>query len=344
MLARQFVQLFSIILVLAMGIACSCDQNSCEESKPVQFEGAYLGLQPSDDEPELFAPGFVTTDLATRDITFSPEGDEMFFGAFVGQYAHSAIVTSRMVDGVWTTPEVAPFATDPSFTYLEPQFSPDGNRLFFFSDRPGPNGEEGGNQDIWAVDRSEDGWGEAYNLGPPVSTEASEFFPSVTHDGTLYFTRQLPGERGNYIYRSRLVDGEYQEAERLPEQVNAAPAQYNAWVAPDESYIIVPMAGRPDSLGGTDYYVCFRSENDMWSEPIHMGDKVNSEDRFEYSPYVSPDGRFFFFMSARPVEPARALPEKMTIDWLVERKRSGRIGMPAIWWVDASFIEALRPE
>jgi hypothetical protein len=30
-------------------------------------------------------------------------------------------------------------------------------------------------------------WGEPRNLGAPVNGEASEFFPTLTKDGTLYF-------------------------------------------------------------------------------------------------------------------------------------------------------------
>ncbi|MCP4897074.1 MAG: hypothetical protein GY906_08870, partial [bacterium] len=263
---------------------------------------------------------------------------------YVGQYDFSTILRTRKIDGVWSEPEVADFATNPNFTYLEAQISPDGQRLFFFSDQPGPNASEGGNQDIWAIDRADTGWGEPYNLGPPISTEAAEFFPSVTHDGTLYFTRNPVGEQASYIYRSRLVDGAYTEPEKLPEQVNAAPAQFNAFIAADESYIIVPMAGREDSLGGTDYYVCFRSEDDTWSEPINLGPKVNSEDRLEYSPYVTLDGRYLFFMTARTDDVDSTLPEKMTAEWLREQQASGRLGLPAIWWVDAAFIEELRPQ
>lgn len=334
-----------LVICALIGSVASCSRQCCDESAQAfpKLGGPYLGQEPPGADPQLFAPGIVTGGMATRDFTISPDGNEIFFGAYIGQYAFSTILTSRLVDGHWTKPEVAPFATDPGFTNLEAQISPDGQRLFFFSERPGPNASEGGNQDIWVMDREEDAWGEPYNLGPPISTEASEFFPSVTNDGTLYFSRNEQGSQASFIYRSRLVDGEYTEPERLPEQVNAAPAQFNAFVAADESYLIVPMFGREDSLGGTDYYICFRSEDDTWSEPINMGPKVNSEDRLEYSPYVTPDGKYFFFMTARSAEGEDAQPEALTADWLRQSQASGRVGMPAIWWMDASFIEELRP-
>ena len=103
----------------------------------------------------------------------TPDGTEMYFGVYTGNYAITTIMYSKQVDGRWTRPEVAPFARDPEYTYLEPHISPDGKRFFFLSDKPR---EEGGekNEDIWVMDRTEDGWGEPYNLGEPVSTEAQE--------------------------------------------------------------------------------------------------------------------------------------------------------------------------
>ena len=41
------------------------------------------------------------------------------------------------------------------------------------------------------------------------------------------------------------------------------------------------------------FFVVFRSANDTWSEPVNMGEVVNSR-WAEFSPYVSPDGRDFF--------------------------------------------------
>jgi hypothetical protein len=63
----------------------------------------------------------------------------------------------------------------------------------------------------------------------------------------------------------------------------------------------------------------------------------------EISPYVSRDGRYFFFMSARALERGR-VPEKLTWDYLSSYRMLPEFGNPGIYWVDASFIEALRPE
>ena len=309
--------------------------------------GAYLGQVPPGDTAELFAPGIVSTGMYTRDIAMLPDGSEIYFGVLLGRF--NTILETHQVNGRWTKPEVAPFARDSRFFNLEPAISPDGRRFFFLSTRVPADREPAAeeirswtNQDIWVMDRSEGGWGEPYNLGPPVNTEGSEFFPSVTRDGTLYFTRGIDSTRESYIYRSRFVDGRYQEPEKLGSQVNSTSMQFNAFISPDESYLIVCTPRREDSRGGTDYYVVFRSEDDTWSEPVNMGDAVNTPADGEYSPYVSPDGKYFFFMSTRPL-PEEAIPDTLTRDFLLRYRTQPGSGNAAVYWIDAGFIEKLRP-
>jgi hypothetical protein len=317
------------------------------EGRPA-LTGEYVGQTPPGDTPELFAPGLITTGAYTRDVAMTPDGSELYFGVLLGPVA-AIIETHRGPNGVWSEPEVAPFSTDSRFFHLEPAISPDGSRFMFLSTRVEgrePEAEElrtWSNQDIWVMDREGDHWGEPYNLGAPVNTEGSEFFPSMTRDGTLYFTRGSDGGEESTIFRSRLVEGQYQEPERLGPEVNSTPVQFNAFIAPDESYLIVSTGNREDTFGGTDYFVVFRSEDDRWSEPINMGEGVNTPGDGEFSPYVSPDGRYFFFMSIRPGAQDR-IPPTLTWEYIMEYRMMPEIGNAGIYWVDAGFIEALRPE
>jgi Tol biopolymer transport system component len=255
---------------------------------------------------------------------------------------------TKVEDGRWTRPDVAPFSANPDYMSLEPFISPDGQKLYFLSNRPRDGGVMGPenvgawvNQDIWVTDRTANGWGEPYNLGPPVNSDDEEYFPSVTRDGTIYFTRTPSGTRESYIYRSRLVDGQYTEPERLGPEVNSTGSQFNAFVAPDESYLILSVFGREDSMGSMDYYIVFRSEEDEWSQPINMGEQVNTPRGGEFSPYVSPDGKYFFFMSTRS-RLAESMPERLSLDFLQEVFDGPQNGNSDIYWIEAGFIEDLR--
>lgn len=334
--------------LLVAGMALSCAPAGAPEARQpapaaaIALTGDYLGQEPPGAEPRLFAPGIVSTGLAERDVAMTPDGDEFYFTATAGsRFGHTAVVVVRRVDGRWTEPEVASFSG--RYLDMEPALSADGSRLYFMSKRPTVGGDPAAaNEDIWTVERQADGWGEPVSLGAPVNTDAAEFFPSVTRDGTIYFTRR-GDDRQESIYRSRWLDGAYQETEMLGPEVNSAPSQFNAFIAPDESYLIVCNYGREDSLGGIDYYVVFRSPDDRWSAPVNMGDTVNTAEGQEWSPYVSPDGRYLFFMSSRTPEVAGSEPAELSYAALARWHDEPMNGNSDIWWVDAGFIEELRP-
>jgi hypothetical protein len=305
--------------------------------------GPYLGQPPAPLEPTVFAPGIVSTGFAERDVAMMPDGSEIYWGVTGNNYIWSTVLFSRLVDGRWTEPEAAPCCLDPGFTDLEPHITPDGRRFLWLSDRPGPGRASKGGQDIWVMDRDDDGWGVPYPLPEVINSSGSEYFPSVTRDGTLYFTRSPAGGGENRIWRSRLLDGAYQDPEELPPEVNAGRSRYNAYVDPDEGYLILGIVGMDDSFGGTDYYIVFRNDQDEWSDPVNLGPLVNTPGGFEYSPYVSPDGEFFFFMTARPAWDR--LAPGGTWDGPHLRSFAGEAdnGASDIYWMNASFLDALRP-
>ncbi len=294
----------------------------------------YLGQPAPGPEPQIFAPGLVNTGLLTRDLTLAPDGREAFFTVMLGGFTQSAIVTLREEDGAWTTPELAPFSRDARWRDFEPHVTPDGRRLYFVSDRSG-------GEDIWYCPREGAGWGEPVLLGPPVNTPAPEFFPSVTRGGTLYFTRNDTTTGTEAIWRARpAADGGFTAPERLPDLVNAARTQFNAFIAPDESYLIVCAQGRPDNLGAVDYWIAFRDLDDTWHAPVNMGPTVNGKGREGWSASVSPDGRVLFFMSRKTVHDPEV---PRTWESLQAMHASPGNGNGHIWWVEAGFIETLRP-
>jgi len=327
-----------IILTAYVAIAVICLLSCIQKGNPVIFKkGPFIGSKLPGAEPELFAPGIVTKGYQTRDIAISPDGNEIYFGIRVSRY-YTILVTRQTEEG-WSAPEVVANLDNPEFMNIEPALSYDGDKLYFLSNRPAAEGEDKGNQDIWVMDRLEDGWSEPYNLGPPVNSHLPEFYPSLTSDGTIYFTRNDPGSDISYIYRSRLVDGQYSEPEKLPDNVNSGTNHYNAFVAHDESYIIVPTFGRDDSFGGTDYYIVFRTEDDRWSQPINMGSRINTADGMEYSAYVTRDGRYLFFMSRRFDETD---PENLSYEKLNQMFINPESGNSSIYWMEAGIIDSLR--
>jgi len=330
--------LLAIATVLFFSCTGSSDASDPEDSFP-DLSGPFLGQTLPDSVPELFAPGVVTTGMFTRDVAISPDGKEIYFCVAIGNYTYSTILCTKEVNGFWLHPEIVPFSGGPGVMDFEPALSADGSRLYFLSNRP--DGDEPvGDQDIWMVEREDSGeWGLPENLGEPVNTDGGEFFPSLTKDGTLYFSRNEKGSGMNQIFRSRWMDGAFQEPELLPEQVNCGTNRFNAFVSPDESYMIVPAVGMPDAYDGVDYYVVFRDQEDNWSEPVNMGAKVNQDNARGWSPYVSPDQKAFIFMATRTIEIDEANWNYKNLKSLYNSSGNGNAD---IYWVDAGFFRILK--
>jgi hypothetical protein len=342
MIKKSMFYLLIIIFILS-NVSFSQDKKSAEIKFIIPSRsGLYLGEKPPWKEPKIFAPGIISTGMFTRDIAMTPDGKEIYYCVSLGNYAINTILYTKLFDGKWTEPEVASFAENPKQMNLEPCISADGKKFFFVSNRKiVQKGEAGRNTDIYVMDRKGDGWGEPYDLGAPVNSDAPEFFPSVAKNGNIYFTRE-GSEGSSNIYRSKYIDGKYQEPEKLPEQVNCGKEHFNAFISPDESYIIVCVYGRKDTKGQTDYYIVFRNPDDTWNEPRNMGDKINTAGGNEYSPYVSPDGKYFFFMSSRFEKSMLKDDEKLTYSKLKEINRSPGNGNSCIYWIDSEVIKNLK--
>jgi len=313
-------------------------------SPVLHVQGPYLGQNPPGDTPNLFALGIVSTGLYERDLALSPDGKELYYGVIVGNWA--TIMTTRCVDGKWIEPTIAPFASNRGANFLEPCVSHDGQRLFFLCTLP-PSGEKPkpgwGHQNIWYVERlPDDSWSQPVDVVPPINSSAEEFFPSLTRDGTLYFTRSSGGSNPA-IFRSRMVEGKYSTPEKLPFPVNGPWSIYNACIAPDETFLIGCVAGKDSTLpkNAARYQISFRNSDGSWTELVDMGERINLPRGTALSPSISPDGKYFFFSLSQSVAPSR-LEELKGLTDILEFVASPLNGAANIHWVSTQVIEDLR--
>jgi hypothetical protein len=304
-----------------------------------------LGQKLPGNEPVLFAPYIVSDELSNRDIAISPKGDEIFYCITSPGFIFSVIVQIKKVDGVWSAPEVASFSRDSRYKFIEPAFSHDGNTLYFSSNMPSVAGGEPVDNDIWAVRREGDGWGTPYNLGSPINSEGGEYFPSLTSVGTIYFTRNEPDESTSFIYRSTFNDstGRFSEPLKLPAEINCGEDRYNAFVAPDESFVVIPAEGVEENVYGSNYYIVFRGNDGGWTAPVNMGHHFNTNPGRGWSFSMSPDGKLIFFMASRaPLKIER--PKSLSLKFLKKVFSGPENGNSDIYWMDASIIDELRNE
>lgn len=280
------------------------------------LEGFYMG-QPAPGpgaEPALFAPDVVSTHRFQHlTIAFSPEGTEAYWSSEIALpdsgYSQGLILFSRVESGRWSEPVPAPFSRVGQGDDV-PIFAPDGERLYFLSRRPKDTEEGLQAERIWFVTRTPSGWPQPEIIEGGPNTLDLHWQYSVAADGSIY----APGDGD--IHVSRLVDGRYEAPVNLGAPVNSEAGEGAPFIAPDQSYLVFMRFRHEQNIGGVDLWISFRDRSGSWTEPLNLGEQINSPTVL-ICPIVSPDGKYLFFNSARA-------------------------GNDDNYWIDASFIEDLK--
>jgi Tol biopolymer transport system component len=294
------------VLVLTLGLTSSGEA----QERP---QGPYLGQRPPGTLPEVFAPGIVSTDAHEFAGSFTPDGREFYFTRTTAPRGPTLIFVSRRVSDGWTEPEPATFNHPSAQMSFEAMPTPDGQRLYFSSDRPlDPGAAPGGppTMNLWYVEREGDGWGEPRDAGPPFNPMRAMYL-SMTTAGAIYTTDISDGMGRERIGVARPSGGSYGPIERLAAPVNGEGASMYPCVSSDDEYLV--FTRRLGDLGSaTGLYVSFRTPDGGWGEPVALDLGMPAG-----VPSLSPDGRYLFFTGG-------------------ERGRSD------IYWVSADIIENAR--
>jgi len=249
---------------------------------------------------EPFMPDVVSQFPAVRDLAISPSGIELYFSAqsYLGEL--SSIICVKKKSASWSKPEVALFSG--KYQDLEPSFSPDGLKLFFVSNRPvDSTTTESKDYDIWFVERTDvhSAWSQPINIGAPINTKENEFYPSITKTNNLYFTSDGANSKGkDDIFVSKWVDGKYQSPISLSDSINSAGYEFNAFISPNESYLLYTCYNRKDGFGSGDLYISYNKGNDQWTNARNLGEEINSG-QMDYCPFVHVQEGVLYFTSKR---------------------------------------------
>ena len=291
-------------------------------------------------EPELFAPDVISTGDDESHPTFSPDGDTLFFLKNTPLFDHWTVLVTSFEDDEWSRPVVAPFSGQ--YADADVVFTGDGKRIYFVSNRPtdGSSGEARTDTDIWTATRDGGDWTEPEHV-TELGSPADEWFPTLTDDRTLYFgSHRDGGAGGSDIWFSRRNGEGYGVPENLGAPINTEAMEIEAWIAPDETYMIFSASGRPDSLGEYDLYYS-EMANGRWSEPVNLGPQVNSAG-WDFSPRPGPAGKYLYFTSNRRI-PVFPYGQVLNYDQLIEQIRSPGNGLRDIYRVDLDeALEAAR--
>lgn len=288
------------------------------------------------DTPHLFAEGILSDGLSNRDFTISPKGDEIFFTLQQPRFITSTILYIQKKNGKWSKPEVAPFSG--LYRDLEASFSPDGQTIYFSSDRPLNDMIAKKDFDIWRVKLDKTGnWLQPENLGTEVNSAKNEYYPSVAKSGNLYFTVEADYGKGSEdIVVCKPTATGYSKPESLPEDVNTKYDEFNAFIDPDEQFIMFSCFGRADDLGHGDLYISRKDKSGNWLPAKHLPAPINST-ALDYCPFVSADKKYLIFTSNR-INSQLSNGKTKTYQQLQALLNSPGNGWDDIYWV--KFNEA----
>ncbi|MTI30317.1 PD40 domain-containing protein [Xanthovirga aplysinae] len=263
---------------------------SCKTTNSYNF---YLDQKLPETIPELFAPSIVNTDSIEINSVFNSSFTELFFTRIIdGSFI---IHHSELIDGNWTVPQPIQMYSDQdaNSVAIDPSITQDGNTMYFLGISPEER-LKNSKPNIYKSQKIGGKWQLASKVEYPISTEEyAESYPVVVADGSLYFTSDRPDSFGKRdIYRAQyLGDGKFDTPINIGSEVNSEKSERSTYVSPDESFLITANT-YTDEKG---FAVSFK-ENNKWQTPIYfdLGEPL-VKDWIYFCPYMSPDGKYFFF-------------------------------------------------
>lgn len=206
--------------------------------------------------------GAVNSEGHDAACSISPDGKQMFCYLNNEQDggAGDIYVSKKSSSGKWGTPKNIGKGINTSYFEDGAVLSPDGNTLYFMSERGQDlpyKGQKGyGHSDIWvATKKDKTTWNEPVNIGPVINTEYDEggIFPAA--DGkTLYFSSNGHNSMGGYdIFMTRFENNTWSTPVNMGYPINTIANDRMFLLAPDGKTAYVD-SDREGGLGERDIY------------------------------------------------------------------------------------------
>jgi len=261
----------------------------------------------------------INTMWAEGELAFADDGTMVFtsgrqdLAVAPGDPRDLYIATFDEETGQWNTPQNmgipvnAPPATDVDPLRRgddrEPWITPDGNTIYFKSDRLATSEPRNAN-DVFVTHKVDGEWSEPELVPYPVSTdEGNEHCPMLLQDGeTLCFASSREGGHGGSdIWCSRQdQEGNWQEPVNQGPNVNTAAEEFH--FMEDEDGRVYFTSSRPGGYGSMDIWVVERqgegSGPDVWGPAENLGPAINTASA-DMCPALPPDGETITWFSGR---------------------------------------------
>ena len=138
------------------------------------------------------------------------------------------------------------------------------------------------------------------------------------------------------IFMSEYKNGKYESPVSLNDSINSIGYEFNAFVAPNESFMIYTCYNREGGFGSGDLYISFKNKSTQWSKAQNIGKFINSNG-MDYCPFVDlKNGTLYFTSKRNTVE--KQFDKQQTLEEVLKEMNVYENGLSRLYQVDINDI------
>lgn len=249
-----------------------------------ELSGPYLGQQPPGAQPEVFAPGIISTPNSEHSApSFSPDGKKIIWSMWrimpgiQTTDLDQVIMFTEEKDGQWTYPDFISFSGKDRDG--GPQFSADGQVIFYNSRRTVQT--DTGEVKKWKRFYSqlrENGWSEGKEI---LEIPEGQLYKNIYH---MYGQTPIVKIEDEF-YRLPDINLDFEETKEY---------YCSFYFSKDDNMVVFSS----NIVGNGDLFVSHKNSDESWKEPKHLENPINTNRQERFAGF-SPDEKYLFFTRHR---------------------------------------------
>ncbi|WP_338764414.1 hypothetical protein WAF17_21735 [Bernardetia sp. ABR2-2B] len=236
--------------------------------------------------PFEFRQDIIPQNMLIHKGVFSPDLEEYYYTISDTNFEQFDVYVIEKSNGIWSESKEAFFNS--KYNEHGMSFSPNGKTIYFSSTRPVYGDGISSTWHIWKSNKTDGKWSKPILVDIPNLRNKLISHPTITNSGTLYFHSSNLDYSEMDIYKSKNVNGKFQDAEKILITVDSPRGKCTPYISPNEDYIIFAVIGKQ-----LDLVISFNDGNGGWKNTRKLSDKINNFG--QGNPYVTPDNKFLFY-------------------------------------------------
>jgi len=278
---------FLVLSVWVIVVMTSCNKTSTYEAIFSKYEHI--------DKPMLFIPELTLKENTYKGCFSNDYSTFYFFRHNKPDQEDYRIFQTTFSKNQWTEPKEISFSDANSDLY--PMVSTiNKNELFIISYRRTPaDSSQKPNANFWFTTKAGSDWTKPFPF-----TQADLIYnynsqPSITTNGTIYFTSDTPDWSKTLTYKMEYKNGSYQNPSLFSpvnefRTADTTRTIFEICVSPDETYMVLTISEKRQNA---KLFLSSKIQNG-WTNPKYIGDIIK-EDMSGNFPYITADGKFLIF-------------------------------------------------